>query len=96
MLYPFPAAVTGPDGTTWALARPISQNGAVYVFTYDRGAVQLAASVPIGTEVVGERRSIVVTTPDGDTWLFAKAPGCGCGHPLKRANPRTLLALIPA
>lgn len=96
MLYPFPAAVTGPDGHTWALARPIAQDGVVHVFTYEHGHVELSASVTIGAEELGERRSIMVTTPEGDTWLFAKAPGCGCGHPLKRANPRTLLQLVPA
>lgn len=96
MQYPFPAAVTGPDGTSWALARPIAQDGLVHVFTYERGTTVLAASFPIGTEALGAGRSVLVTTPDGDVWLIAKAPGCGCGHPLKRADPRTLLQLVTA
>lgn len=87
---PFPAVVTAPDGEHWSMARLRFVGDRLQVFAYSRGAVRLAAETTI-TETVqqtverGRPARYHLSSPDG-TWVVEKGAGCGCGHPLKRAD----------
>jgi hypothetical protein len=86
---PFPALVTSPTGEHWPMARPrlLGPDDTLEVFAYEKGAVRLVAEV-------GPVAAVRAVTPGkrweveagAGTWVVEKGRGCGCGHPLKRAN----------
>lgn len=86
---PFPAVVTSPAGDHYPMARLRAVGDVVQVFTYERGAVRLAASFTAGDARTESRTRTLIGSADGD-WVVEKGAGCGCGHPLKRANLDTV------
>lgn len=97
---PFPAVVTAPDGRFWPLARLVVAGGELVVFEHTDGATRIAARAQIGASVVpgprrqGETPTWRVTEPEVGDWIITKGAGCGCSHPLKRANLQRLLARL--
>lgn len=95
---PFPAVVTAPDGRFWPLARLLIDGGDLVVFEHAEGAVRVAVRVHVGTFTLpgprrqGETPTWRITEPEVGDWLVTKGAGCGCGHPLKRANLARVLA----
>lgn len=94
---PFPALVTGPDASHWPMARPrLTAAGTLQVFAYERASVRLVAEAPVtDVKVLAAGSRWCVETPDGP-WLVEKGRGCGCGHPLKRANLDRIAAAASA
>lgn len=94
---PFPAVVTAPDGRFWAMARLVVVGGELVVVEHVDGKTRIGARVQIvastlpGPRRQGETLTWRVIDADGD-WIITKGAGCGCGHPLKRANLQRLLA----
>lgn len=101
MTLPFPALVTSPSGEHWPLARPRFVGSRLQVFAYERGAVRLAADVETTATTSlhverGRPARWSILDADGGEWIVEKGPGCGCGHPLKRANLDQIAERAPA
>lgn len=94
---PFPAVVTAPDGRFWPMARLLVNGGELVVFEHTDGATRVAARIQIGGHVLpgprrqGETQTWRVTEPEVGDWIVTRGQGCGCSHPLKRANLQQVL-----
>lgn len=69
------------------------------VFGYGEGKVRIEDELTVAaftpapvTRARGETPTASVIDADGGVWHVSKGAGCGCGHPLKRANLTALLA----
>lgn len=95
---PFPAVVTGPHGRHWEMARLHLEGDELIVFGYGEGRVRVedeltvADYTPPTRAARGETPTAVITDTNGGQWFVSKGRGCGCGHPLKRANLKAILA----
>lgn len=97
---PFPAVVTAPDGKQWTIARLwVTDDGQVVVFGFGDGRVREEGRSEVTSYQLPGRSTPPGETPTwswvdehGGTWFATKGNGCGCGHPLKRANLAAILA----
>lgn len=90
---PTQADLSGGDPPTWAMAR-------LHVWTPTRlrvvamrsgnpavvETIEVVAVEAPGPRRAGQPRLWRVRDDQGREWTIAKGPGCGCGHPLKRAQ----------
>jgi hypothetical protein len=90
---PTAADLSGGDPPTWSMAR-------LHVWTPERlrviamreGHPAVVATIEVveheapGRKVAGQPQLWRVVDRDGATWIISRGPGCGCGHPLKRAK----------
>lgn len=87
--FPFPAAVTVPDGRTIEQARLAVAGDRLRVFINNHGRIELAHEVGIAgfTEGISPLRpgrpAWTITDTDGGVWGIARGKGCGCSNPLK-------------
>lgn len=96
VLNAFPGIARGPD-ETYDLCRALSDGETLWIFIAAGSEARLATSVTI-TNIEqthpepGARW--LVTDVDGFEWEIQAGGGCGCGNPLKRYSPQSLLGLI--
>lgn len=88
----FPADVSaGP--MTWSPARVMVIRGTLYVFAHGSDDITAVLGVALTEEVGATPFPFTLQTATGPVTV-TRAPGCGCGHPLKRASRVRLLDLV--